>query len=92
MDANTHEYRIDTLDRLVETVVGASYEVANNLGCGVLEKVYERALLRELKLRGVSELSQARYPVVYKGEQIGEYIPNHLQNSFQRGLTSDWRL
>ena len=74
MDANTREYPIDELDRLVEKVVGASYEVANTLGCGFLEKVYERALVRELKLLGIGALPQVRYPVLYKGEPIGEYL------------------
>jgi GxxExxY protein len=74
MDANAHEYPIDELDRLVEKVVGASYEVANTLGCGFLEKVYERALAKELKMRGVTSVPQVRYPVLYKGEPIGEYL------------------
>ena len=42
------------LDNLTEDVLGAVFEVANTLGAGFLEKVYERALLRELKLRGLS--------------------------------------
>ena len=33
---------------IVEGVVGAAYEVANVLGAGFLEKVYERAITREL--------------------------------------------
>jgi GxxExxY protein len=34
-------------------VIGAAYEVSNVLGSGFLEKVYERALFRELRLRGL---------------------------------------
>jgi len=33
-------------DSLTESVLGAIFEVANTLGAGFLEKVYERALLR----------------------------------------------
>ena len=43
MNANEREY----LDALMERVVGAVYEVANVLGAGFLEKVYERALVRD---------------------------------------------
>jgi GxxExxY protein len=32
--------------------MAAVFEVSNTLGAGFLEKVYERALLRELALRG----------------------------------------
>ena len=43
---------------LTERVLGAVFEVANTLGAGFLEKVYERALLRELQLRGIPAVSQ----------------------------------
>ena len=49
MDANEREW----MNRLIEKVVGAVYEVANTLGAGFLEKVYERALVAELRLRGI---------------------------------------
>jgi GxxExxY protein len=45
MDTNAHE------SDLTEAVIGASFEVANVLGAGFLEKVYERALIRELSRR-----------------------------------------
>ena len=31
-----------SLEALVETVIGAAYEVSNVLGAGFLEKIYER--------------------------------------------------
>src|SRR5664280_1550099 len=43
----------DRLDSLSERVLGAVFEVTNTLGAGFLEKVYQRALLRELGLRGI---------------------------------------
>jgi hypothetical protein len=42
-----------SLEATVETVVGAAYEVSNVLGAGFLEKIYERALMEELRLRGI---------------------------------------
>jgi GxxExxY protein len=36
--------------------------------------VYERALLRELGLRGLSAKAQVSFPVCYKGQYVGEYM------------------
>ena len=69
MNVNEHE-----CSELIELVVGASYEVSNTLGCGFLEKVYERALVRELTTRGLAAKSQVSYAVTYKGYSVGEYF------------------
>ena len=53
-------------------------EVSNTLGGGFLEKVYERALLRELTLRGLRTKAQVSFSVVYKGACIGEYYADIL--------------
>src|SRR5690348_9492766 len=62
-----------SLEALVETVVGAAYEVSNVLGAGFLEKIYERALVEELSLRGLRVKAQAPFAVAYKGKHIGTY-------------------
>ena len=49
---NTNEHESEMADAVMESVIGAAYEVSNVLGAGFLEKVYERALTRELALRG----------------------------------------
>lgn len=61
------------LDELASKVIGAAYEVANVLGVGFLEKVYRRALVKELLLRGVQAEEEASVQVWYKGENVGEY-------------------
>ncbi|MBN9661227.1 MAG: GxxExxY protein [Acidobacteria bacterium] len=70
MDTDTH----GSESEITEAVIGAAFEVANVLGAGFLEKVYERALMRELGLRGVRAKSQVALPVRYKGQCIGEYV------------------
>ena len=65
-------------DTVVEAVVGAAYEVSNTLGAGFLEKVYHRALTRELASRGLEVKSQVAYPVDYKGQCVGEYVADLL--------------
>jgi len=59
---------------LTERILGAAFEVVNTLGAGFLEKVYERALLHEFKLQGIHAVAQASYPVLYKGQRMGEYV------------------
>ena len=66
------------MDALVEKVLGAVFEVSNTLGVGCLEKVYERALLKELHLRGLSALPQSPFPVTYKGESVGDFYADIL--------------
>jgi GxxExxY protein len=63
---------------LTEAVLGAVFEVSNTLGAGFLEKVYERALLRELGLRGIRATAQASFAIPYKGHYIGEYFADTL--------------
>ena len=61
---------------IVEAIVGAAFEVSNSLGAGFHEKIYERALIRELTERGFEIQSQTCYQVRYKGHLVGEYIPD----------------
>ena len=79
MNTNKKEHETaPSVDAVVEAVIGAAYEVSNVLGAGFLEKVYERALTRELILRGLNVKSQASFPVLYKGQCVGEYLPDLL--------------
>ncbi len=54
-------------------IMSAVFEVHNTLGHGFLEKVYEKALLKELGLRGLAAESQKDIQVSYKGENVGVY-------------------
>lgn len=68
----------DQTNVLTERVIGAVFEVANTLGAGFLEKVYERALLKELRLRGLRAVPQVSFSVVYKGQSVGQYCADIL--------------
>jgi GxxExxY protein len=57
-------------DPFTQMVLGAAIEVHRQLGPGLLESVYQKALEHELTLRGVSFESQARLPVFYKGVSL----------------------
>ena len=58
---------------LTEKIIGAAFEVHGELGPGFLEKVYETALVKELREQGVGVRPQAEIAVHYKGETVGVY-------------------
>lgn len=51
-------------------VIGAAIEVHRLIGPGLLESVYEAALCKELRLRGLLVDRQVPVPVNYKGEVL----------------------
>ena len=66
------------LNDITYEIRGALFEVNNVLGPGFLEKVYENALLIELKKRGLKARSQAAIKVIYKETPVGEYYADLL--------------
>ena len=73
INANGREY---VESDLTYQVVGCAMTVLNELGHGLREKTYERALCIELKHQGMSVEVQHAYPVHYRGEHIDDYIPD----------------
>ena len=64
--------RVELVDReLTESVIGAFYEVYNELRYGLLENLYSEALARELLKRGHRVAREVRIQIHYKGEVIG---------------------
>lgn len=59
---------------LSNKIIGAFYNVYNNLGFGFLEKVYENALLIELKNMRLKCEKQKPIRVKYNGVTVGEYF------------------
>ena len=68
MDINDITYAIN----------GAVFEVNRVLGPGFPEKVYENALLIELRSRGLKAESRVPIKVLYKEDVVGEYIADIL--------------
>ena len=62
----------EAAERLAHAVIGAAIEVHRELGPGLPEGVYERALSQELTLRSIRHRCQAPVPVTYKGVNVGE--------------------
>lgn len=62
------------VEQLMYEVRGADMEVYNFFGPGLLESVYEKALVRELELRGMAVKTQLPVPIVYKGAVVGDEL------------------
>jgi GxxExxY protein len=60
--------------QLTSVIIGAAMEVHRMLGSGFLEKVYENALVMELRDRGLKVEQQKAITVFYKNRVAGEYI------------------
>src|SRR4029077_9175846 len=61
---------------LSESIIGAAMTVLNALKPGLDEKLYERALVIELRKRGHKVDQQKQFPVFYDGQQIGTLVPD----------------
>jgi len=73
MHTNRREF---LLQKEVYAVVGCAIEVLNTRGHGLHEKIYENCLCVEFRLRGIPYTQQERHRVLYKGDLVGEYVPD----------------
>jgi GxxExxY protein len=58
------------IDELTYKIIGCAIEVHKVLGPGLLESVYEKCLMKELHLQGLSAKKQFAVPIIYKGENF----------------------
>lgn len=59
-------------------IVGAAYEVFNQLGPGLKERTYEEAFAQELQRRHFAFVRQHRVPIKYFGVDVGTHILDFL--------------
>jgi len=77
--AESQDYKYSLL---TDKIIKAFYKVYNALGYGFLEKVYENALLIELRKECLEATAQAPIKVLYDNQMVGEYFADILvQNS-----------
>lgn len=60
-------------EEITKEIIGAAFEVHNELGYGFLEKVYQNAMLVELKLRGLEATAEKLIQVYFKDHIVGDY-------------------
>ena len=61
------------VNEITRRVIGCAYTVSNTLGCGFLEKVYENALVHQLRKEGLRVEQQVSLEVRYDGVVVGAY-------------------
>jgi GxxExxY protein len=69
MNGDSQDYKYS---QLTDKVLKAFYKVYNALGYGFLEKVYENAMMIELKNEGLEATFQSPIKVMYENQMIGE--------------------
>ena len=57
-----------------EKIIKSYYNVYNKLGYGFLEKIYEHAMLIELRKAGINVVNQFMIKVFYDGTEVGNYF------------------
>lgn len=68
-------------EQLSGAIIGIAMEVLNELNPGLDEKLYERAMIIEMRRRGHVVAVQSSFPVFYRGELIGNLIPDLIVDS-----------
>jgi GxxExxY protein len=66
------------INELTEKIIGCAIQVSNTLGVGFLEKVYENALVLELKEANLKIEAQKPIAVLYKGVVVGNFATDIL--------------
>jgi GxxExxY protein len=78
MNADLQDFKYK---ELTEKIIAVYYKVYNKLGYGFLEKVYENAMMIELRKDGIPAVSQSPIKVLYDGEVIGAYYVDILADN-----------
>jgi GxxExxY protein len=58
-------------DELSRLIIGCAVEVQRELGPGLLESVYRKALMYELRANGMDVEAEVEFNAFYKGESVG---------------------
>jgi len=66
------------LNNLSRTIIGCSYEVANVLGRGFVEKVYANALAMEIQSKNIAVKTEYPIRVYYKDMVVGDFFADLL--------------
>lgn len=69
------------IDQVTEKIIGCAFTVGNRLGCGFLEKIYENALVIELRKQGLRVAQQQIMEVRYDDAVVGTYVADVVVES-----------
>ncbi len=57
-------------------IIGIAFGILNEVGHGFPEKIYENSLVVAFQGDGVPFEQQSRFPVLFRGVQVGEFVPD----------------
>jgi GxxExxY protein len=57
-------------------ILGCAFEVLNEIGHGLHEKIYENGLVVAFNLKGIPCDQQKRFPVLFRDVVVGEFVPD----------------
>ena len=63
-------------EELSRDIIGAAMHVLNEMKPGLDEKLYERAMVIELRRQGHIVEAQKNFPVFYQNELVGNLVPD----------------
>jgi GxxExxY protein len=69
---------VPPLEPVTEQIIGCAFRVANTLGHGFAEKVYENALAHEIRKCGLGAVQQRGIVVFYDDVIVGEFTADLL--------------
>ena len=58
---------------ITKEIIDSAYQVHNALGCGLLEKVYNNALVVDVESKGRKVAAQQEFKVLYRDRIVGVY-------------------
>ncbi|MEE8387793.1 MAG: GxxExxY protein [Acidiferrobacterales bacterium] len=58
------------LNDITESIIGAAIDVHKEIGPGLLESIYQKCLVHELKLRGLNIETEVSIPIQYKDLEL----------------------
>ena len=62
------------INELSSQIIGCAIEVHKQLGPGLLESVYERCFIQEMRSIGLTVKAQSSVPIIYKGTNLSENL------------------
>jgi GxxExxY protein len=59
-----------------EKIIGFAFEILNDIGHGLNERIYENSLTVLFKLNNIAFDQQRSFRVFFRGVEVGEFIPD----------------
>ena len=59
-----------------QRIIGLAFDVLNEVGHGLHEKIYENSLVVGFKQLSIAHDQQRRFPVMFRSAQVGEFVPD----------------